>query len=318
MIATAWLEMLPELGLAAAMAVPAAVLLAVLLARYLSRPLRQLTIATQQVADGTFDVSVPDGRGDEVGALARAFVSMAGRVGESQRGMRMLVANVSHDLKTPLTSILGFAQALRHGDIESQDIPRTAAVIHEEAQRLGTRLDDLLVLSELEDGRAVLERDQVALKRLVDGCVGRVGSRVADRGLNLSADLADGIVVEADGPKLERVLDNLLDNACKFTPSDGSIIVRTALDKSQGRRAIVEVANTAAEIDEAELPLLFEPFYRRDRARSRDDSGPPTGSGLGLAIARELMALHGGGLVARVEDGWIVFTASLPAGDAVD
>ena len=307
-ITGAWLGLLPELGIAAAIALPVAVLLAIVVAGYITRPLKQLTVASQRMAEGNFDVEVSVDRRDEVGRLAQAFSTMAVRVGDTQTQMRTLVADVSHDLKTPLTSVLGFARALRDGGAEDEaEVRRLGGVIYDEASRLNTRLNDLLYLSELESGQALLQRDEIDLARLVQGVVARIEAEVASRNVRLSVELAEGVTLSADGGKLERAIENLLDNARKYTSSGGKIRVRTAVRAGD---ALIEVANTAPGISPEELPRLFERFYRRDRTRGGE--GGSAGSGLGLPIASDLIELHGGTLQASVRDGEIVFEARLP------
>ena len=306
-ITGAWLGLLPELGIAAASALPVAVLLAIVFAGYITRPLKQLTVASQRMAEGNFDVEVSVDRRDEVGRLAQAFSTMAVRVGDAQTQMRTLVADVSHDLKTPLTSVLGFAQALRDGTGNEAEAQRLGSVIYDEASRLNARLNDLLYLSELESGQALLQRDEIDLARLVQGVVARIEAEVASRNVRLSVELAEGVTLSADGAKLERAIENLLDNARKYTPSGGEIRVRTAVRAGD---AFIEVANTAPDISPEELPRLFERFYRRDRTRGGE--GGSAGSGLGLPIANDLIELHGGTLQASVRDGEIVFEARLP------
>lgn len=309
-IREAWRDLLPALAVAAAIALPFAVGLAMLVAAYVTRPLYQLTVASQRMADGDFDVEVNVDRGDEVGRLARTFSTMAQRVGETHTQMRQLVANVSHDMKTPLTSILGFAQALRDGRAQDEgEVQRMGSVIHEEAQRLTQRLNNLLYLSEIESGQALLERADVDLERLVRDAVDRVEPAVEARGVSISADLASGVTVSADGGKLERAIENLLDNARKYTPSGGEVMVRTYTEPARDA-AFIEVANTAPDISEDELPRLFDRFYRRDRVRARGAAAD--GSGLGLSIARDLVELHGGTLDASLRNGDLVFTTKLP------
>lgn len=300
----AWRGLLPGLAVAAVIALPIAAALAVLISRYITRPLEELTVASQRMAEGVFDVRVSVDRRDEVGRLAQAFSGMAERVGEAQAQMRALVANVSHDLKTPLTSILGFAQALRDGGASDADARRMGVVIHEEATRLNNRLSDLLFLSELESGQALLQREEVDLRRLLEGVLARIEPDVASRGVDLRAGTAEGLVVIADGTKLERALENLLDNARKYAPSGSEIRVRSYVQED---RACIEVANEAPDVSADELPRLFERFYRRGRPR-----GGSPGSGLGLPIARDLIELNGGTLEASVSDGEILFTISLP------
>jgi len=253
-LARAWLELLPEMGLAAAIAMPVAILLAVLIARYITRPLEQLTAASHEMASGNFDVQVPAGRQDEIGRLAQAFSTMAERVGEAQGQMRALVANVSHDMKTPLTSVLGFSQALRDDTATEAETRRMAAIIHEEAERLNARLNDLLYLAELESGQVVLREDEVEIRELVEKAVARIAPDVGRRGIALQLEPPARAIVRTDGQKLERAIENLLDNARKFTPDGGRIAVRGGIDDGS---LSIEIANTVEGLDVDELPRLF-------------------------------------------------------------
>ena len=305
----AWLDLLPALGVAAGIAIPVAILLAVIVARYITRPLEQLTTASLAMASGTFDVSVSVDRDDEVGRLATAFTNMAERVGDTHTKMRTLVGNISHDMKTPLTSIIGFSQVLR--DEEAQDASEThrmATIIHEEAQRLNGRLNDLLYLSEIESGQVVLQRDVVDVAALLRAVIERMHIEAEASGVALSVDLQTTEIV-TDSQKLERVLENLLDNARKFTPEGGRISIRGL--GGDGAPAWIEVSNTALDINGDELPLLFDRFYRRDRTRN----GRRAGSGLGLPIARDLASLLGGSLTAHLSDGQVTFRLELPPGN---
>ncbi len=306
-ITSAWRGLLPQLGLAAIIALPIAVVLASVLASYISRPLQQLTTASQLVAEGNYDVQVDIDRRDEVGRLAQSFSTMARRVGETHSQMRALIANVSHDLKTPLTSILGFAQALRdERSADSATVEHMGNVIYDEAARLNARLNDLLYLAEIESGQSVLQHDEIDLRRLIETSVQRIESDVKQRGVDLNVELTDA-TISGDGAKLERAVENLLDNARKYTPGGGEIDVRMS---PNGQRVTIEIANTARDVSTDELPRLFERFYRRERLRGED--GARSGSGLGLAIARDLVELHGGALDAALRDGQLAFTMTLP------
>lgn len=181
-------------------------------------------------------------------------------------------------------------------------------VIHQEASRLATRLDELLYLSELESGQVVVETDEIEISRLLEVVTARVRPALEARNVTVTVELAAGLFATADGPKLERALENLLENARRYTPDGGSVRVVSRRDASRPAAVLVEVANTAAGLTPGEIPRLFERFYRRERSRPG-----ASGSGLGLPIARDLVELQGGSLEATLEGGEIIFRARLPA-----
>jgi signal transduction histidine kinase len=302
----AWRGLIGGLLVAGAIAIPAAALLGALVAQYIATPLRRLTFASRRMAEGHFDVDVAVDRRDEVGRLSQAFSAMSSRVGSAQTQMRQLIANVSHDLKTPLTSILGFAQALRDGNAGSDaEVRRMGTVIHDEASRLTARLNDLLLLSEIESGQSMLQREEIDLQKLIEGVVGRFRPELDARRVVVTLDLVSHLTVSADAAKLERALENLIDNARKYAPDGGELRISAKLERDA---VVVEIANSAPDVDAEELPKLFDRFYRRERARAQGNGG----TGLGLPIARELVELHGGTLVANARDGMLVLTARLP------
>ena len=300
-LANAWLDLLPGLSLAGAIALAVAIGLAVLLARSIARPLGRLTVASQQVAAGSYNVDIDTRRGDEVGRLGQAFATMAERVGESQAQMRSMVANVSHDLKTPLTSILGFSQALKTGAAGPEDAARMGEIIHDEASRLAGRLNDLLYLSELDSGQAMLNRERCDLAELTASVVERVSAARPD-GAFLHVEGSSGVIIDVDVARLERALENLVENARKYTPENGEIHVTVRPPGS------VTIANSAPRLTDEDVPRLFERFYRLDRSRAR-----AAGAGLGLPIAQDIVALHGGELSGELRDGMLVMRLILPA-----
>lgn len=306
-LAHAWVSLLPGLGIAAGIAFLVAVLLALLLAQYITRPVKDLTFASHQMAEGRFDVQVPTGRRDELGDLAEAFATMAQKVGGSQAQMRMLVANVSHDLKTPLTSILGFARALNTGAAPAEDTARIGGIIEEEANRLATRLNELLYLSEIDAGATVVAADTVDVSKLAAAVVERLLPAGEARGFTVDTAIAAGVLATADAAKTERIVENLLDNARKFVTPGGDVSIKASAAEGT---AVVEVANSCDEIAPEELSRLFDRFYRRDRTRNRKMQG----SGLGLSIARDIARLQGGDLTAMTGRGRITFRLSLPHG----
>ncbi len=307
-LSEAWQDLVPALGLSASVALPVAVLLALFVARQVTRPVRELTRATNRLADGAVDVQVPESRQDELGDLARAFNVMARKVGDSQAEMRGMVANVSHDLKTPLTSILGFSQAIRGGTVEGADAVRAGEVIHDEARRLALRLEDILLVAELDAGTVPLQLEPVLVAPLVEGVIARLSSEATASGHEVVATLDGSVVVQADRARLERAIENLLGNAIRHAPPSSRIDISLV---SNSASADLAISNPAADLTGEDIPRLFERFYRRDRVRGR-----ASGSGLGLSIARDIAERHHGTLTADLANGRITLQLTLPLGPA--
>lgn len=311
-IADAWLDVLPSLALAALIAIPLASMAAMFLARQVSNPVRRLTAASEAMAVGDFDQRVALGRDDEVGRLARAFTAMAVRVGQRDQQMRALLANVSHDLKTPMTSITGYAHALADGTAEADQVQHIGRVLGEEAQHMNRLLEDLLYLGEIDAGEIITRRETVRMGDVVARCVRRMEPAAEARHIEIGADIEpDLILANADPDKIERAITNVLENAVKFTPERGDASVTARWDTTGTAPAIVvAVTNSGSQIAEDDLPRIFDRFFRGDRARRT-----ASGSGLGLSIARELVELHGGAISAANDPaGSVTITLSFPAG----
>jgi signal transduction histidine kinase len=236
---------------------------------------------------------------DEVGRLSKAFTIMAREVARSHRTMRDLLANVSHDLRTPLTSISGFAGALVDGTLSGAEGAREAGrIIGEEAERMRRLVEDLLYLGRIETGDVALERDPVDLAELARAAQARFLFRAQESGISFDVQAFDPVPILGDPHRLGQVLDNLIENAFKYTPPTGIVQVRTILDSGAGspprgtrpaRLAVLTIHNTGSYIPPEEAERVFERFYQVDKARARNG-----GSGLGLAIAREIVQAHGG------------------------
>jgi signal transduction histidine kinase len=237
---------------------------------------------------------------DEVGRLSKAFTTMAREVARSNRTMRDLLANVSHDLRTPLTSISGFAGALVDGTLSGTDGAREAGrIIGEEAERMRRLVEDLLYLGRIESGDLSLQRDPVDLAELVRAAQARFLFRAQENGITFEVHAPDPVTILGDPHRLGQVLDNLLENAFKYTPPTGRVELSAtmpggrAVANSRAPRtppsAILSVHNTGSYIPPEEAERVFERFYQVDKARAGT-----RGSGLGLAIAREIVQAHGG------------------------
>jgi signal transduction histidine kinase len=294
-----------QLFIAAAIAGFVALFLARLLAIGMTKPLRDMAAATNRMAQGDYSVRVETASRDEVGQLAAAFNRMSGELADVERLRRDLVANVSHELKTPLSALRAHLENLQDG-VERPD-PQTLQVMLQQTDRLGRLVDQLLDLSRLESGDVPLEPESVRLGPLVDQVLHEVGVSSGASGVHLESRVGDDLpAVWADRERVHQVLLNLLDNAVRFTPPGGDVTV--SADRENGHMA-VSVTDTGPGIPPEHLPRLFERFYRVDPARSRGDGG----TGIGLAIARSVVEAHGGRIWAESEEGrGSTFTFELP------
>ena len=206
-----------------------------------------------------------------------------------ERVRRDFVANVSHEFKTPLTAIQGFAETLLSGALDDKaNRKRFVEIIREHARRLARITDDILKLSLIEGGRLELEFRPIRVEALVNGCLETTRLKAESRGLKIHVNLPQSApAVRGDGAQLGEVLQNLLDNAVQYTPSGGEIEVKA---QANGHDVIFSVIDTGIGIPESDLERIFERFYRVDAARSREAGG----TGLGLAIARHIVDAHSG------------------------
>ena len=261
-----------------------AVLLAAAISRTLARPLVRLEQAAEDVAKGHYDQRVPEDGPAEFRALAAAFNRMSGEVQATQQAQKDFVANVSHDLKTPLTSIQGYSQAIIDG--AAKDPAGAAKIIYEEAGRLNRMVTQLTDLERLQSGRLSMRNVPVEVGRLAAAVGERLTIVAHDRGLTLHVDTPTVPEVIGDGDRLAQVLTNLVSNAIKYTPSGGEVWLQTQVNN--GGVEIV-VRDSGQGIAAEELPRIFERFYQVDKTR-----GPRRGAGLGLAITQEIVQAHGG------------------------
>jgi two-component system OmpR family sensor kinase len=257
-----------------------------------TRSLAPLMAGTQALADGNlaYRVDTTHVSLNEVDALAASFNQMADRVQQSQRAQRDFIANVSHDLKTPLTSIQGFSQALLDGTAASPEVQRRAAlIISQEAQRLTNLVEEVIDLARLEDGLLQLHLQQVAPNAVGAEVVESFAPRYEVSGVKLiwAPEITAGAIL-ADAARLRRALANLLDNALEHTPVGGAVTLAVE-SVAEGAQVQFSVTDTGAGIPLAESERIWERFYRVDRARTNRN-----GSGLGLAIVKEIVEAHGG------------------------
>jgi signal transduction histidine kinase len=277
---------------AALIALFLALLLSVGMARWVAGPLQRMAFSARKAADGELAPIRPEGP-QEVQELARAFNEMTRRVYASQTAQRDFVANVSHDLKTPLTSIQGFAQAILDGAVDSPEALRQAAgVIHAEAGRMTRMVQDLLDLARFDAGIAGLQRAPVELNEVLAHTLERFQPLARAGQVSLALEGGGLPVIAGDGDRLAQVFTNLVDNALKHTPPNGRVTIHASQVEGWVE---VAVTDSGAGIPAEDLPRIFERFYQTDKSRQ---GGRGRGVGLGLAISREIVQAHGGTISA--------------------
>ena len=271
-----------------------AMLLILFISRSLTRPLTQLAAAAEDIAAGNYSRRVRIHGSDEIGMLGTAFDRMAEAVERARKIQREFLANVSHELKTPLTSLIGFSQALIDGSLQNEaERQRAATIVHEESERVLRMAQELLDLARVEAGSISMHITAVDLGGMLDQELELVRRRAVKRRLELNLSFPPSIPpVAADPERLHQILDNLVDNAVKYA-LEGTAIQITALSNVSGVEVVV--AN-AMGVHRPDPQRLFERFYRADPSRSQAAGGV----GLGLAISKELAAAMRGKLWADI------------------
>ncbi len=282
-----------------------ALVLGVLLARTLTQPIRELTTATKAVAKGALGRQVEVRSRDELGTLAESFNLMSTDLARASSLRRQMTADIAHDLRTPLSVILGYTEALREGKLTGeQDIYDT---LYAEAQHLQRLIDDLRTLSLADAGELPLARQAIAPHALLDRAAAAYRPQAEAQQISLTVQAAASLPkIDVDPERMAQVLGNLLSNALRFTPAGGTITLKAV---AQGKMVQLGVADTGSGIAADDLARVFERFYRADVSRQHDGS-----SGLGLAIAKSIVEAHGGSIaVASTPCVGTTFTLTLPA-----
>ena len=286
-------DLTPRLIVAGGFALLAAIILALLLSRSIYRPLEATTAAARSVARGRYDQKVRVSGSKEARELAESFNQMTEEVQKQQAALRDFLANVSHDLQTPLTSINGFSQALMDGTVDDDESQATAyRIIEEESRRLLRLVEGLLDLSRMEAGQLELVLEPLAVDELLQHVYDLFSLRAEELEAELVVQAEPVPEVIGDADRLEQVMANLVDNALRYTPAGGRVVLSTRLESNA--TVSLSVSDSGPGISEEAIPHLFDRFYK---------GGRQGGTGLGLAISRELVRAQRGEIQVESELG---------------
>jgi signal transduction histidine kinase len=286
--------------------------ISLLVSRHITGPLEELADAAEDAAAGNLEVRVAAHGDDEVGALATAFNAMSDRLARDEQWRRDMTADLSHELRIPLTTIRTRIEALEDGALPAT--PENLRAIGAEAERLGRLLGALRSLNELESEDLSVELEPLDLAEVARDAMKRAETAFQAKGVALAGELTP-VAVKGDSDRLLQAVASLLDNALKFTPEGGRVLVTVASGDGPARSAVLSggrwarltVADSGPGIGSADLPFVFDRFFRSQTARGTQ------GLGVGLALARGLVEAQGGAIEAADRpEGGALLTISLP------
>jgi heavy metal sensor kinase len=304
-------EELEALGRIFYLAIPGALLVAgvggLLLARKSLAPVAAMTEQAESIGARNLHerLEVTNSR-NELGRLATVLNNLLSRLDRSFESLRQFTADASHELRTPLSIIRGEAEVALSQNRDEAEYRESLAIVQDEARRLSRMVDDMLALARADDGQQGLKVEEFYLNDLVEDCAKSSQVLALAKAISLTLDPTADITFRGDESLIRRMIVNLLDNAIKYTPSGGHVSVKlTSKDSS----VEIAVADTGIGVPADATDLIFERFYRADRARSRSDGG----SGLGLSIAKWVAEAHNGAIDLDSRPGaGSTFTVSLP------
>lgn len=268
------------------------------LSRKLSDPLVQMEKATRKIAKGDLETRVSITSNDESGSLAKAINDLAVDLKRYRDTRREFFANISHELRTPMTYLEGYANILKEGLYQTEEEKiQYLDIIHKESMRVTRLIEDLFELSKIEEGKLALQKEAIDLQEVLENVIQKVKIKADEKEIDIRLYAENGLEsVYGDGLRMEQIFSNLLDNAIRYTER-GSVKVTMVALKSKLIRVTIEDSGRGIPGDE--LPYIFERFYRVEKSRSRDFGG----TGLGLSIVRNLIELQNGNIRVESEVG---------------
>lgn len=265
------------------------------------QPIREMVQATRAYAAGNFDVRMQDAdRGDEIGELAAGFNNMADSLAETERQRRDFIANISHELKTPMTSIAGYTDGILDGTIPPEKERKYLQIISDESRRLSRLVRRMLDISQIQSQE--MKKEDFDLCESMRLALLSMERKITDRELDVEADIPEEpVMVEGVNDLITQVIYNLLENATKFAAPHSSLYLGLAV---HGEKAVVTVRNVGQTIPAEEIPLLFERFHKSDKSRSEDKDG----YGLGLYVVKAILSQHKEQITVTSENGVTAFS----------
>lgn len=284
-----------SLGIAALVAVAIAVALGFVMSKLITSPMQQLAFSARKIAAGDLSQRMKHKSDDEVGEVSNAFNYMAEQLETKEKSRKQLLADVAHELRNPLSIVQGNLEAWMDGVIAPT--PEQIGSVYDETVLLNRLITDLKELSIAEAGQLKLHLEKANLAEIIGAEITGFQARCQEKQISLVSAVADNLPeVSMDRDRIRQVLHNLLENALRHTPAKGVIKVLADLEDGQIK---VTVSDTGSGIDQADLPFIFEHFYKADKSRHRIYGG----AGIGLALVRNYVELHGGRVWAESELG---------------
>jgi signal transduction histidine kinase len=280
-------------------------LLSYLLTQMVLRPLYQMIAGASLISSGDYSFRVLAGQRDEIGQLAEAFNQMAASIERLEQLRRDLVSNVAHELRTPITNIRGYLEAIQDGVVPPSR--ETFELLLDETLRLTQLVESLLDLARADIAKTTLNLERFDISELVRQFLKKFELGFNQRDIHITADLQK-LIISGDREKLGRVMENLMKNALQYTPNNGSVAIQVESIVDGVRFCIT---NSGPGIDPEDLPFIFERFYRGEKSRSRDYGG----TGIGLALVKGIVEAHGGQTTVESTPGKTIFCFTLAGQD---
>ena len=269
-----------------------------------TQPIQEMVQATRAYAAGKCDIRMQDAdRCDEIGELAASFNAMADSLAETERQRRDFIANISHELKTPMTTIAGYTDGILDGTIPPEKEQQYLQIISDESRRLSRLVRRMLDISQIQSKE--MKKEDFDICESMRLALLSMEQKILERGLDVQADIPDdSVMVQGDNDLITQVVYNLLENAAKFAAPSSTLYLGLAVN---GEKALVTVCNSGATIPPEEIPLLFERFHKSDKSRSEDKDG----YGLGLYVVKTILELHKEKINVTSENGVTSFSFTM-------